>query len=496
LNETTFRDNRLFTGPAAPVAPEPEPAPEQVGPRGVVREVTVEQTTREDTTEVAFGRELNDAVVIATLGPSSDPSPATARVTDVTETGATVQVQEFDFQDGVRGPETVNLLALEAGSFVLEDGRRVEVGTISVDDDVSRLTFESAFDEAPVIFTTIQSNNDSTAAVVRLDNASTTGVDIELQQEEQLRDEDRVAETVGFIAVEAGSFDLGGVTLTAVRSADEFDENSRELDVPGGISDDARVFAALQSTDGGDTSEVRIDAVSDTAVALTVQEETAVLVVSGGDVINEDPVVEPQPGAASNQQATSGRLATTSPLAAATNGLDAAPIDRDSLGDDVDSLSALTGDLLNVLTGDRSRAVEVIDAARGQVRRAGVRADAFARYELSVVDRVTRNSLAAVNRDLVRQETAASEAANREVTELFRRAAGLALAEQAADFQNQQVISLINNATGGSSAQLESPAQFNQARRTNQLAQVSEALARFSESAAQRDTGQGFEAVA
>ena len=497
-----FRGNRLFaeradTPAAAPAAPVADPPPADPDapevPRGEVLRVTLGPSVGGATQAVAFDGPLENAVVIATAGPSADPDPLTLRVTDVTENGATVRTSEFAYQDGVRGVETVNLLALEAGTYDLSDGRRLEVGTVETSGTATRVNFNEAFDAAPVVFLTVQSENDATPVVARQGRATTTGVDVFLQREELLVKESHGIETVGYIAISEGTLDLNGITLTAVQSPDAVDEDPFVQATGAPPADDPVAFASLTSFDGSDPAYARLESVSAGAVTVSVQEESSrdaeqqhtrenvgVLLASGPGAFAPPPPPAPPAAADPIPPRRPAALATTGQLAFAPNAPAGAGIHRDALGDGADTLSALLGSALDVVTGDRARAVELIDAARGQIRRARVRTDAFARHELNAVDRVTRNSLAVASDRRVGLETAAGSAAADGVAGLTRRAAGLALAERGRAFQAEQLTALLSAAGGRApAADPRDAADTAAAARNGELARLTEALAAY-----------------
>ena len=513
--EERFAGRTLFP-PAAPTladaaapaagpdgAPAPEPA---AGPRGEVLRVQTGLTLRGNATAVSFSAPLEDAVVIAAVAPGGDPFPVTARVTDVTEGGAQLRLDEFEFQDGVRNPSTVNLLALEAGSYELSDGRRLEVGAVQAGATPTRIEFEGDFGgEAPVVFTTLQSRNDPRAAVIRHTNASATGVDVFLQNEEAESGRPPATETVGFLAVSSGSFDLNGLTLTAVSSGDRVTHTTTQVSTGAGAADPV-AFASLQSFDGPDTAFARLQSVGPDAVGVSVQEEASrdaetdhttesVGVLVAGGVGRIEPVTPEAPAPTPPPASRGNRLATTGQLALAPNGLELPTLDRRALGGGGEAggltLADLTGDLLDVLDGDRAQALGVIDAARGQVRRSALRAGFFAEHELGAVDRVTRRTLGVVQEGLFRQESAAADAAAAEVAELQRLAAGQAVAGSAAGFEQEQALRLLAAAGGGPTRAPEDLTGLAAERRRARVAGLTGALAAYRQRVADADATRG-----
>jgi hypothetical protein len=153
--------------------------------------------------------------------------PAAAIITATTTSSFDVRIQEPDDEADTHGTELVGYIVMERGAYQLPDGRRVDVGTkhtsnyygnavAGASDDTC--TFTQTFTNAPVVFSALQTNNNTgtpdflTASQVSV-NASTFGCSMEVP--DGVTTAPTSPETIGWIAIEKGSFGSNGIHLIA-----------------------------------------------------------------------------------------------------------------------------------------------------------------------------------------------------------------------------------------------------------------------------------------
>ena len=134
-------------------------------------------------------------------------------------------VEEWEYLDGPHGAfETINWLAIEEGVHELPDGRLIEAGTSEISSTGRNTggseTFTAGFTDPPVVLTSVMSDNDSTTVDSDPSNVTATGFDITLQEEEA-ENSFHPAETIGWIAIQAG----GDATSGTASANDGVDEN-------------------------------------------------------------------------------------------------------------------------------------------------------------------------------------------------------------------------------------------------------------------------------
>jgi hypothetical protein len=145
---------------------------------------------------------LNPVVI---MQPSSfvGGQPVTIRLRNVTGSSFEFQMDEWDYLDGAHTTETIGYVVLEAGQFTLSGGARVEVGTIEAQPDFKNVTLTQSFSQVPVILSQSQTCNGGQPVVTRQRNATSSGFEVRLQEEDG-NDGAHAVETIGYIAIETG----------------------------------------------------------------------------------------------------------------------------------------------------------------------------------------------------------------------------------------------------------------------------------------------------
>ena len=410
--------------------------------------VEISQSFADQDTRVDFQRSIDDAVVIANLSTANDTDAAHIRLTNIDANGVDLHIEEYDHQDGVHGTETVDLLALAAGSYTLENGQRVEVGRVEVGGDAQRVEFDQTFDAAPIILTTVQSYNDPTAVVVRQGEVDLEGFELYLQEQESLGKDGHGQEVVGFIAIEAGSGTLGDLRFTAGQTAQEVTESKSRIALDQNIDNPVFLTSHAPET-GGDTASTRLPNTGSTGATVHVEEETslnaevrhvaeraAFLAIETADA----PAPKKDPSAnAGLPTPSAGQISITPDLALRPDGWARVNIDPASLGNKDHQLTDLRRGGELDLNGDRDRALRVIDAALDQVNASVAETRAFVRYTVGSVDRVNRTSLAATRAFRQSLEDRSGLEAANEARRLLLRSAGQTLVTRA----NQERIDIL-----------------------------------------------------
>jgi hypothetical protein len=153
--------------------------------------------------------------------------PAAAIITATSTSSFSVRVQEPDDEDDDHGPEIVAYLVMERGSYRLPDGRRVDVNATTTDKYYGNIVsgasdgtcaFTQTFSAAPVLLTSLQSNNntgspDFFTASQLLVTADTFACSIEVP--DNVTTPPTEPEVYGWIAIEGGTFRNNNITMLA-----------------------------------------------------------------------------------------------------------------------------------------------------------------------------------------------------------------------------------------------------------------------------------------
>ena len=168
---------------------------------GEIQMLEIEQPSGDDWQLVNLEREYEDAVIIAQIMTLNGWQPAHTRIRHVNASSFEIQVEEWDYLNGMHPPETIACLAIEQGAHELPGGRALECGTIDTDHNWASAAFTGSFGSAPVVLSNAMTYHGNQEIVTRQKNVGTGGFDVRLQEEEN-RDGVHLVETVGWVAIQ------------------------------------------------------------------------------------------------------------------------------------------------------------------------------------------------------------------------------------------------------------------------------------------------------
>lgn len=228
---------------------------------------------------IAFGRSYSNPVVIAQPPTYNGSHTSVVRITNVSSTGFTMFIDEAPNMDGAHTTETVNWIVLEAGNWQLADGTRLKVGKLntsatvgtSVANQWSQVNFSGAFPTSPVVMSQTQTNFDSYWVKTRQVNVGTTGFQVALEEDEAKTTSHGV-ETIGWVAIEAGSGTWNGRTYRADSTANAVTHNWY-VETFGSVGT-PRLFGGMSTYSGGNNAYIRYRNLTSTTVEFKVEEDT------------------------------------------------------------------------------------------------------------------------------------------------------------------------------------------------------------------------------
>jgi PKD repeat protein len=222
---------------------------------------------------VTFNQPFEEPIIVFGPPPSNDPDPITVRVRNVTREGFEVRLQEWDYQDGTHLPEIVNFFVVEQGVYDLPDGTKVEAGMFTGTNSFQTFLLEQPQDGVPVILTQVTSENKPNAVTGRVRRTGSASFQYKLQEQESTKNK-HAPETVHYIAWQPGSGLLPGDLYyeTAITS-DSIKHNWVELHFETDFAEPPLFLADMQSQDGGDTSTIRTQSITNGSVQIKIEEE-------------------------------------------------------------------------------------------------------------------------------------------------------------------------------------------------------------------------------
>ena len=218
-------------------------------------------------TTVNLNKSFVDPVVIMGPPSSNNTAPVSVRVRNVTASSFQVKCQEWDYLDGSHVNENISYLVVEKGTHALPGGGQLIAGYISLVNSTNRTVSLNGFSTAPLVLSTVASNNDSSAVTTRISSVSSTSFSMKLQEEE-LNNQIHAAESVSFIAISSGEHSVSNYELS-VGTQGNIKENPVAVDSTGFEN----FIASFQTANGGDTATMRMLGTIGTDLQVFVEEE-------------------------------------------------------------------------------------------------------------------------------------------------------------------------------------------------------------------------------
>ena len=212
-----------------------------------------------------------DPVVIMQPLSYNGAFPATIRLKNVTGSKFKFQIDEWDYLNGAHGSETASYLVIEAGAHRLSDCRRIVAGKLQVKQNFKTVNFTRTFRGEPVVLTQSQTYAGAAAITTRQKNISNKSFKVKLQEEEASNGT-HAFETVGFIAIDAGSGNLGGKNYEIVKTPDAVKHQWYNLSFIKSYSDPL-FLAGMQTYNGSDPATLRYRNLTGTNTEIKVEEE-------------------------------------------------------------------------------------------------------------------------------------------------------------------------------------------------------------------------------
>ena len=248
-----------------------------VSPNRVIGEVGRVDSINHQTQTIELANSYSNPVVFALPLSGNGADEAIARITDIQSDRFTAFVQEAEYKDGRHTNESFSYVVLEAGSWRLDDGSLVEVGSVDFNqaDLVSwqNIGFQNSFDNTPAVFSQVQSDNDEQFVRTRQNNSRANGFSLKMEGEEALNIAGHGTETVGWLAIEQGQGSWGDLSYQAGRTDDEVTHRWHNVSFDEEFSASPNLLASLSSYDGSDPAGLRYRNLNSDRVEIMIEED-------------------------------------------------------------------------------------------------------------------------------------------------------------------------------------------------------------------------------
>ncbi len=250
-----------------------------IGETGQLTELThVSQT-------VTLSQSYSNPVVLAQPASFAGADPVVVRISNVQTNQFDVRLVEPSNLNGTHGVgESVGYIVLEAGSYLLSDGTRVEVGNVATAATVGKMIsplswetvdFVSPFKTTPVVMSQVQTLAGTTEGYLstRQNAVSTTSFDVAMEPEEAT-EAAHGTQTVGFLAMEPGMGTWGGQAYEARTSGVQFTETFSALHFGQVFAKPPLFVGSMNSFHGYDNSHLRYQNLGVGSIDLKIEEDT------------------------------------------------------------------------------------------------------------------------------------------------------------------------------------------------------------------------------
>ena len=230
-------------------------------------------------------------IVESISGDSTNPTgnrPAAAMITATTSSSFTVRIQEPDNESDNHGDETVSYIVMEKGAWTLDDGTKIDVGTIDTSsyygngvsgDSDDTCSFTQNFSGVPVVLSAIQTNNNTSTPdflTVSQHTIGTSGFSCAIEVPDGETNIPTQAETIGWIAIDQGVTTVNGITIdagvTSVSVQGTTDTPWYQEAFTASFSNTPYIVANKQTRNGGDGGWIRYEGLTSTSTFFSNEE--------------------------------------------------------------------------------------------------------------------------------------------------------------------------------------------------------------------------------
>jgi hypothetical protein len=210
-------------------------------------------------TYVELNESFQHAVIVATPMSLNQDEPAVVQIRNITSNSFEIRAQEYTYLDGKHSLETVSILVMEKGSYLLADGTHIEANsfeTQSLNQVSDPVVFSSNFVISPVVISSIATCNGQSPVTGRVQNISRQAFEYCLQKEENRSLDDHPIETIGYIAWEPSSGTVHGTQFEIAKVVD-LDHDFKTIAFQQPFSNQPTLLGDLQTSHEEDTANLR-----------------------------------------------------------------------------------------------------------------------------------------------------------------------------------------------------------------------------------------------
>ncbi|MBU4263616.1 MAG: tandem-95 repeat protein [Proteobacteria bacterium] len=228
---------------------------------------------------VEFSEPIENPIVVAEPASDNDKTAGVIRIVDVQRTGFNIRFQNWEYQQiAEHANENIGYIAMESGSYVLENGARVEAGTFTTANTqgFAQTAFARQFSTAPVVFTSVNTANESSAVTGRVRNVTATGFEYKLQEQSSSSEPFHQQETISYVAWEPSAGTLGDLVYEVRKTEQAVTDQWLGINFNTLFGLSPVMLAGMQTAEDDDPASLRYELLTATGVQLRVDEEKSV----------------------------------------------------------------------------------------------------------------------------------------------------------------------------------------------------------------------------
>jgi serralysin len=224
-----------------------------------------------------FQNTYQNPVVFAQPLSRNGGDSAVVRITDITSNSFSFFVDEPNSSDNIHANETFSFMVLEAGTWKLDNGATVRVGTMNTDANVNNnwqnVDLGSDFTATPVVLTQVQSDNGVDFVRTRQQNTSTSGFSVAMEKEEEFVNSTYAQEKIGWFAITGGTGDWNGFIYQADYTGDRVTDRFSTLSFEPDFKTSPQILGNVASYNDPDPVGLRYRRLSDVKVDIMLDED-------------------------------------------------------------------------------------------------------------------------------------------------------------------------------------------------------------------------------
>ncbi|MEL6441279.1 MAG: right-handed parallel beta-helix repeat-containing protein [Cyanobacteria bacterium J06621_8] len=244
-----------------------------IGETGIVSDINHNSQT------IFFDNKYSDPVIFAQPLSYNGNQAAIVRIEDIQSDRFTASIQETSNLDGKHINESFSYLVLEKGTWQLENDTLLEVGTVDTNllssDGWENIDFTHDFTENPLVFSQVQTDNDPDFVRTRQRNTNTSGFEITMQEEEARNHTAHLTESVGWLAISAGSGNWSNNSYLAGQTGNSVSHNWHTIDFEDNLTQSPVLLASIATYNGADPAGLRSSNLSSNQVDIKIEEDTS-----------------------------------------------------------------------------------------------------------------------------------------------------------------------------------------------------------------------------